>query len=176
MAEAGLRCVFFDRDGIVNESPGPGYVERVEDFHLQEGFVAAARMTQSKGYGVAVITNQRGVARGIMSMKVVEQIHGHLVAELKARGISLLGIYCCPHDRDVCDCRKPLPGMLLQAAADHGIDLANSWMVGDNESDVKAGHAAGCKAVRVAPLTESSAAEVRVATMPELPEVLARLL
>jgi D-glycero-D-manno-heptose 1,7-bisphosphate phosphatase len=173
---ARARCVFFDRDGVVNESPGPGYVERWEDFHLLDAFVAAARVACERGYGIAIITNQRGVARGLMTHETLEQMHARLVDELMARGIPLLGIYCCPHERDSCTCRKPQPGLLLQAAEEHGIDLAASWMIGDNETDVQAGQAAGCHTIRVAPQNEPTKANERVPDMKALPPLLAQLL
>lgn len=144
------RCVFFDRDGIVNQSPGPGYIERLEDFHLQPGFVAAARVALDRGYGVAVATNQRGVARGIVSMQTVEAIHAHLTALLAGQGIPLLGVFCCPHERDTCTCRKPQPGLLLAAAREHNLDLSACWMVGDSETDIEAGRRAGCRTVLIA--------------------------
>jgi len=144
------RCVFFDRDGIVNTSPGPGYVERLEDFHLQPGFIQAARVVLARGYGVAVATNQRGVARGIMSIQTVEAIHAHMTAALAEQGIPLLGVFCCPHERDTCTCRKPQPGLLLAAARAHNLDLGACWMVGDSETDVEAGRRAGCRTVLVA--------------------------
>ncbi len=143
------RCVFFDRDGVINQSPGPGYVERLEDFHLEPGFVAAARVALARGYGVAVATNQRGVARGVVSMQTVEAIHAHLTAELAAQGVPLLGVFCCPHERDTCTCRKPQPGLLLAAARVHDLDLSACWMVGDNETDIEAGRRAGCRTILV---------------------------
>lgn len=143
------RCVFFDRDGIVNRSPGPGYVERLEDFHLQEGFVQAAKVALAHGYAVAVATNQRCVARGMVSMQTITTIHDHLSAALADQGIPLLGVYCCPHERDTCTCRKPRPGLLLAAAEEHGLDLEASWMIGDNETDIEAGRRGGCRTILV---------------------------
>ncbi len=170
------RCVFFDRDGIVNVSPGPGYVERWGDFHLVPEFVAAARLTLERGYGLAIITNQRGVARGIMSQKTLDEIHAKLVAVLKEQGIELLGIYCCTHERDSCACRKPQPGLLLQAAKEHDIDLDASWMVGDKETDVEAGRRAGCKTMLVDGSSVPTDADVRVPDMAGLPGALERCL
>lgn len=143
------RCVFFDRDGIVNVSPGPGYVERPEDFHLQPGFVTAAKTALAHGYVVAVATNQRGVARGIVSVQALEAIHAQMTRQLREARIELLGIFCCPHERDTCTCRKPQPGLLLEAARQHHLDLSLCWMVGDKESDVEVGRRAGCRTVLV---------------------------
>ena len=170
------KCVFFDRDGIVNISPGPGYVESWQDFHLMSEFVVSARIAAAKGYAVAIATNQRGVARGIMAQEALDEIHAKLRGALSAAGISLLGIFCCIHERDSCDCRKPLPGLLLQAAEAHHIDLAASWMVGDKETDVETGRNAGCHTILVGQPNAESNAEYRVADMAALPGMLERVL
>ncbi|MCF7847392.1 MAG: HAD family hydrolase [Kiritimatiellales bacterium] len=148
-------CIFFDRDGIVNESPGPGYVQRWEDFYLQPGFVAALRVAKEKGYPAVVITNQQGVAKGLYSEEKLQDIHQRFRVLLRAHRLDVLDIYYCPHlDADGCECRKPKPGMLIEASKKHGLDLSKSWMVGDSENDVEAGHNAGCRALRV--MTDSS--------------------
>ncbi len=170
------RCVFFDRDGIVNTSPGPGYVERMQDFHIEPAFLAAVDVVASLGYSLAIVTNQRGVALGVMSRQDLEQIHAHLADELIARGAPLLGIYCCTHERNTCTCRKPQPGLLRQAAAEHQIDLAASWMVGDRESDVEAGRRAGCRTLLVAENPPSTRATKVISTLDLLPQTLQSLL
>jgi histidinol-phosphate phosphatase family protein len=162
------KCVFFDRDGIVNVSPGPGYVERPQDFHLIPEFIDCAKIAQRLGYVLAIATNQRCIARGIVTQQTLDEIHAKLSAELDAEGISLLGIYCCPHERDSCDCRKPLPGLLLQAAADHNLDLRASWMIGDSETDIEAGARAGCRTIRVCSAATETAADFRAVDMREL--------
>ena len=162
------KCVFFDRDGIVNVSPGPGYVERPEDFHIIPAFMDCARTAERLGFITAVITNQRGVARGIMTLETLKEIHTMLEKKLADNSIRLAAIYACTHERDTCTCRKPQPGMLLQAAREHNIDLASSWMIGDSESDVEAGRRAGCRTIRVCPDDVETAADFRVADMPEL--------
>ena len=146
---SGRAAVFFDRDGIVNLSPGAGYVERWEDFHLQPEFVEALRIAARLGFAAVVVSNQRGVARGRMSAATVDEMHRRLREQLRAQGVDMLDILYCPHERDTCDCRKPQPGMLLRAAAQYGLDLARSWMVGDAESDVEAGRRAGCRTILV---------------------------
>jgi D-glycero-D-manno-heptose 1,7-bisphosphate phosphatase len=167
------KCVFFDRDGIVNISPGPGYVERADDFHLIPEFITCAEIAIANGYKIAIATNQRGVARGIMSMDAVNAIHNKLLNILEKHNISLLGIYCCPHERDSCSCRKPLPGMLLQAAKEHNINLAQSWMIGDSETDIEAGQNAGCRTIRVCEKSATTKADLRAADMAELADKLA---
>ena len=172
-----IRCVFFDRDGIVNRSPGPGYVERWEDFDLLPEFVAVLRTVLDLGYEAVVVTNQRGVALGRMSLEAVDDIHGRLRRVLRDRhGLGLLDILCCPHDRGECTCRKPQPGMLLAAAQRYGIHLPSSWMIGDNERDVEAGRRAGCRTIRVSTEDEPSAADVRVRSMAELHERIREIL
>lgn len=163
-----IPCVFFDRDGIINVSPGPGYVERVEDFHLMPEFVDALRVVAEKGYAAVVITNQRGVGRGIMTQETLDAIHDHLVKALAKEGLVLRDIYVCVANDNAHPNRKPNPGMILEAARDHHIDLARSWMVGDSETDVQAGHRAGCRAVLVKDSEKPSEADVRLKHIREL--------
>jgi len=170
------RCVFFDRDGVVNQSPGPGYVEHPDAFILQTGFVAAARLAIARGYSVAIATNQRGVARGIVPQSTLDAIHARMVTELASQGITLLGIYCCTHERNTCTCRKPQPGLLLEAARQHGLALAACWMVGDKESDVEAGRRAGCRTVLVAAPPETTRATLVVTHIDLLADALAAVL
>ena len=171
-----MRCIFFDRDGIVNTSPGPGYVEKVEDFHIQPSFLEAAAVARDHGYGIAIATNQRGVARGVMSKQALDAIHDKLIALLQSHGISLLGIYCCTHERNTCTCRKPQPGLLLQASKEHDIDLSQSWMIGDNETDIEAGRRAHCRTILVNPSPPANTrATYVISTITELPATLRKL-
>ena len=173
-----LKCVFFDRDGIVNRSPGPGYVERWDDFHLLPEFVDSLRIARNLGYVAVVITNQRGIAVGCMTTASVEDIHQRLRAELKDQhGLDLLDILYCPHDRDDgCDCRKPKPGMIREAARRHGIDLTQSWMIGDSHKDVEAGHSAGCRTVWVSTKATLGPADFVFTDMAALRDGIAKLL
>ena len=136
-------CVFFDRDGIVNQSPGPGYVNHLDDFHILPGFADCVRAAAEKGYPAVVVTNQRGLSRGITPPAQLDAMHAKLRAELAAEGLGLLDILICTAADDAHPDRKPNPGMLRTAAERHGLDLAKSWMVGDRESDVKTGQNAG---------------------------------
>ncbi len=172
-----LKCVFFDRDGIVNQSPGPGYVERWEDFHLLPEFVETLRIVTERGYAAAVITNQRGVALGCMTAATVEDMHRRLQTLLKEQhGLSLLDILYCPHDRGTCDCRKPKPGMILEAARRHGIDLSQSWMIGDSPKDAEAGKAAGCRTILVGDKAKPGLADFIFSSMGELRSGIAQIL
>jgi len=173
---AARPCVFYDRDGIVNVSPGPGYVERVEDFHPIPDFVESLRVTLAKGYEAVIITNQRGVGLGLMTEVTLQDIHRRLLQRIEAAGLRLLDIVYCTATDNHDPRRKPNPGMLLEAAEKHSLDLGRSWMVGDNEKDVLAGHAAGCRCIRVAPLEKETAADHHIATMAELPQLLEKML
>ena len=169
MSAAKIKCFFFDRDGIVNQSPGPGYVESWDDFHVMPEFPAILQKITDAGYAAAIITNQRCVARGIVDEETLTDMHNRLVALLHDDyGLSLLDVYCCPHERDSCECRKPKPGMILTAAEEHDIDLSASWMVGDRETDIETGKRAGCRTIYVTddPLRED--ADITVASMKEL--------
>lgn len=168
MSEQSLQpCVFFDRDGIVNRSPGPGYVERPEEFHVLPGFIDALRVVSSKGYPAVLITNQRGVARGFMTMDALEAIHHKLRRTLLDEKLNVLDIYVCPHEKGHPD-RKPSPRMIQRAAREHRLDLSRSWMVGDRETDVEAGRGAGCRTILVSENSERSQADVCLRSMDEL--------
>lgn len=172
------KCVFFDRDGIVNESPGAGkYVLSWEEFHLAPEFPECLRIAHRCGYEAAIVTNQRVVALGLISAGRLEAIHQRL-RDLLERDYrqGLLDILYCPHDAGVCACRKPSPGMLLTLAARHDIDLGRSWMVGDAETDVEAGERAGCRTILVGPVPADAQPDARVDALPALPALLESLL
>ena len=173
---AARRCVFFDRDGIVNESPGPGqYVLQWADFRLMPAFVDALRIVAKHGCHAAIVTNQRAVAKGLLTTEGLEEMHRRLERMLAAEhSLRLLDIAYCPHDENECSCRKPQPGMLLALSRKHGLDLASSWMVGDSASDVEAGRRAGCRTILVAGKGKAagSEADITVGSISELPDAL----
>lgn len=147
-----MKAAFIDRDGVVNEELD--YVYRTEDFHVLPGVVEGLRLLQGRGWKLVVVTNQAGIARGLYTEADYQHLTAHMRALFAAQGITLDGVYHCPHHPDHgvgayridCRCRKPRPGMLLQAAADLGLDLAESVIVGDKQSDLEAGRAAGLAA------------------------------
>jgi D-glycero-D-manno-heptose 1,7-bisphosphate phosphatase len=147
------RAVFLDRDGTINAEQG--YLYRVEDCRFLPGVKEAVKRLNGAGFLVVVVTNQSGIARGYYSEADLEKLHQYMENEFAASGARIDGWYYCPHhpdfpaDSEVCDCRKPLPGMLLAAAEELGIDLSSSWMVGDKSADVEAGIAAGCRPILV---------------------------
>ena len=161
------KCVFFDRDGIVNESPGQGrYVTCWADFHLIPEFPVCLQSVLKMGYQAAIVTNQRAVARGLMTLEDLADIHRRLKRLLMRQyGLALLDVAHCPHDENECSCRKPSPGMILTLAKKHNLDLAASWMVGDSETDVEAGRRAGCSTILVADKAGGSKADGQVPSM-----------
>ncbi len=170
-AWTGHPCVFFDRDGIVNQPPNDEqrYVTRAEDFHLMPGFVEAFRVVLGRGYRAVLITNQSGLSRGRMTQADLQQIHDKLLAHLKAEGLDLHDIFVCDSADDAHPNRKPNPGMILEAAKKHGLDLTRSWMVGDQEKDVEAGRRAGVgKTVKVRANPGQTKADVQAPSMLEL--------
>jgi len=172
------KCIFFDRDGIVNESPGPGYVEHWEDFHILPEFIDILRIVTALDYAAVIITNQRGVGRGIMPLATLEDIHRRLQATLREQhGLELLDIFTCTHDHDAhCECRKPKPGMILAAACKHSLDLANSWMIGDSPKDTEAGRAAGCHTILVNPSATPDLADLTFGSLVELRKKISAIL
>lgn len=147
------RAVFLDRDGTINAEHG--YLYKVEDCCFLPGVKEAVKRLNVAGFLVVVVTNQSGIARGYYSTVDLEKLHQYMEKAFADAGARIDGWYYCPHHPDfpddsaVCDCRKPLPGMLLAAADELGIDLSSSWMVGDKSADVEAGIAAGCRPILV---------------------------
>jgi D-glycero-D-manno-heptose 1,7-bisphosphate phosphatase len=141
------RAIFLDRDGVLNrKAPEGSYVASLSDVQLLPGSLEAIADLCRNRWKVFVATNQRGIARGLLSVASVEQIHKHILDQVRNSGGQITQLYVCAHDyTDQCDCRKPKPGMLLRAAREHSLDLTRSWMVGDSVSDIQAGRSAGCK-------------------------------
>jgi len=152
------RAVFLDRDGVINRKAREGqYVTRWEEFHFLPGAAEGISLLNKAEWSVIVISNQRCVAKGLLTIEELEAMHRRMCGELAAAGAKLDGIYYCPHEKDPpCSCRKPAPGMLFTAAKEHQIDLASSWMIGDSESDVEAGKQAGCKTAQLVENPESA--------------------
>ena len=160
-----LDAVFLDRDGTLNVKAGEGaYVTTPDQLVLLPGAGAAVRRLNQAGVEVILVTNQRCIARGLLSPAGYAAVADHLRRLLAAAGARLDAEYFCPHEGGGCPCRKPLPGLLRAAAADQpNLDLAYSALVGDAESDVQAGLAAGVTTVRLAPPGTVTAAHHRCA-------------
>jgi D-glycero-D-manno-heptose 1,7-bisphosphate phosphatase len=140
---AGAPAVFLDRDGVVIENR-PDYVRSWQDVSLLPDAAEALHRIDDAGYKIVLVTNQASVGRGLLSLEEAVGINRQLVETLQRSGIEIDGVFLCPHrPEDACDCRKPAPGLILQAAAALGLDLAASLLVGDAVSDLQAGLAAG---------------------------------
>lgn len=149
------KAIFLDRDGTINKYVG--FLRNIDDFELLPTVSKAIKMINCSGYLAIVVTNQPVIARGEVTFAELDEIHNKMETLLGKDGAYLDGIYFCPHHPDSgfdgevkelkfnCECRKPKPGMLIQAAEDFNIDLKQSWMIGDGEHDKGAGKAAGCK-------------------------------
>jgi D-glycero-D-manno-heptose 1,7-bisphosphate phosphatase len=139
--------------------------------------VDVLRLVRQKGYVAVIVSNQRGVALGNITSAIVDDLHHRLRTVLKEQhGLELLDVFYCPHDRNQCECRKPKPGMLLEAARRHAIDLNQSWMIGDSLKDVEAGKAAGCRTVLVNATETSDQADEQVTDMAALRSSIAKIL
>lgn len=144
----GIPAIFLDRDGTINIDHG--YVHQIDNFEFIEGAIEAMAELKKMGYALVVVTNQSGIGRGIYSEDSFMQLTEWMDWSLADRGVELDGIYFCPHHpeakdeayREDCNCRKPKPGMLLEAQSFLNIDMASSIMVGDKLADMQAGRAA----------------------------------
>lgn len=147
MGRSLRRAIFLDRDGTLIEDAK--YLSKVEQVKLLPGAAAAVKAWNEAGWLVILITNQSGVARGFFPESRVGEVNAHLLNLLEAEGAKLDAIYYCPHGPDDgCECRKPKPGMILQAAREHDVELSGSVMIGDKADDVLAGEAAGCRGIQ----------------------------
>jgi D-glycero-D-manno-heptose 1,7-bisphosphate phosphatase len=153
-------AAFIDRDGTINvRPPEHEYVTAVEEFAWLPGAADGLAQLAAAGFVLTVVSNQRGVARGLVSLGVLGEIERLIQCELAPRGFQISAFRYCIHDHgDGCDCRKPAPGMLLDLARGLDLDLERSWMIGDSEDDIRAGRAAGCHTAAVTP---GVAADVR---------------
>jgi D-glycero-D-manno-heptose 1,7-bisphosphate phosphatase len=138
------KALFLDRDGVINIEKE--YLYKKEDFEFIDGIFELCHYYQNKGYSIFVVTNQSGIARGYYTIKDFENLTHWMVGEFAKQDIEIKKVYYCPHHPDItgtCDCRKPKPGMILQASKEYGIDLKNSIMVGDKQRDIEAANNAG---------------------------------
>ena len=149
------KAVFLDRDGTLVHPRH--YPSRPQDLCLYDGVCEELRDLRQAGLQLVVVTNQSGIARGYFTEQDLQRMHAYLAQQLASYDVQLQGMYYCPHHPDGivpglarrCDCRKPAPGMLLQAASDLQLDLRCSWFVGDILDDIEAGNRAGCRTILV---------------------------
>jgi len=158
-----VKAVFLDRDGVINELiryPEHGILDSPlteGQFHVVKGAGKAIRELQQGGYRVILASNQPGIAKGHMSKQAFQEIRQKMIQELAEEGAHLDGEKYCLHHPEAkiekyrveCACRKPKPGMLLEAGQEMGIDLSRSWMIGDGLTDIKSGKEAGCRTILI---------------------------
>lgn len=182
-SKTALRTAFLDRDGILNEKMPEGqYVTRWEEFRVLPGVPEALRRLNEAGVRVVVVSNQRGIARGLYSAADVAAIHAKFQEQIGLAGAHIDGFFICPHDKGECNCRKPLPGLFEQAVAQFPeITAATSAMIGDSISDIEFGRRLGMRTVfvegdreRRKPGAEAAAelADLRCASLVEAVDVL----
>lgn len=159
-----IRAAFLDRDGVINvRPPEHDYVRDPDGLVLLPGVADAVRRLREGGLTPIVVSNQRGVALGLVSIDALRSME----EKIEAADIGIERFYYCPHDvSEDCNCRKPRPGLLLQAAAELDVNLSESVMVGDAESDIAAGRAAECTTVRIAPGGTETSADLRADDLP----------
>jgi len=157
------KAVFLDRDGVINEivyHKEMGIVDSpftVDQFNLLPEVGSAVNRFHKQGFMVILVSNQPGIAKNHFNMETFEKIKQKMKNELEKSGAKLDAEYYCFHHpeakiekyKKICDCRKPKPGMILQAANDHDIDISKSWMIGDGINDIQAGFQAGCKTILI---------------------------
>ena len=155
------RAAFLDRDGVFNVRPRPHeYVRSLGDFSWIDGAAEGAARLAHGGFMLAVVSNQRGVARGLVDPAVLVEIEEEIQSALRPLRAEIGAFRYCPHALEAgCECRKPQPGMLLSLARERGIDLSRSWMIGDSASDVIAGQRAGCATALIGDSIDAAALE-----------------
>ena len=139
-------ALFLDRDGVVNVEKN--YLHKIEDFEFIEGIFELCKKYEALGYAIVIVTNQSGIARGYYSEEDFERLSAWMIERFRDEGIEITALYHCPHHPEIsgaCSCRKPEPGMLLDAAKKYDLDLEASLLVGDSERDITAAHRAGVK-------------------------------
>jgi histidinol-phosphate phosphatase family protein len=141
--------VFLDRDGVINEkAPEHDYIRDWSQFRFLPNVADWIRIVNALDYLVIVVTNQRGIARGMMSRDAVDGIHAKMIGELARIGARIDDVFVCPHENDVCECRKPKPGLVRQAQEKWDIDIARSLMIGDSDDDAELAQGCGLRFLR----------------------------
>lgn len=141
-----IKAIFLDRDGVINDNSI--HVNKPEDLIIYESAKKGVKLLYEAGYHIFIVTNQGGIELGYLTEERLNSIHGKMVTELKPY-CNITEIVYCPDYKRESNCRKPKPGMILKLAEKYKIDLKNSWMIGDRETDIEAGIRAGCKTAKI---------------------------
>jgi D-glycero-D-manno-heptose 1,7-bisphosphate phosphatase len=137
-----IKTIFLDRDGVINKEVG--YLHKIKDFKFIDGVFDACLYFRSLGYQLIIVTNQSGIGRGYYNEDDFHVVNNWMLEKFSKKDINILDVFFCPHGPESdCNCRKPKPGMFNQANNKYGIDMKNSWMIGDKEADVQAAKTAG---------------------------------
>jgi len=143
------KAIFLDRDGVINKNRSD-YVKDISELKIFSNVSESIKKLKNYGFLVIVITNQSAINRGLTSHENVNKIHHSIESFLEKNKTSIDAFYYCPHKPDEnCMCRKPKPGLIIQASNEFNIELKSSWMIGDSDSDVKAGELAGCNSIKI---------------------------
>ena len=139
-----IKTIFLDRDGVINKEVN--YLHKINDFEFIGGIFDACLHFQSLSYKIIIITNQSGISRGYYTESDYQKLTQWMLEQFQYKNVNILDVFHCPHGPDsTCDCRKPKPGMLIEAKINHNIDMEKSWMIGDKEEDIMAANAAKIK-------------------------------
>ena len=139
-----MKTIFLDRDGVINKEIN--YLNKIDDCEFIDGIFDACLYFQKLGYKIIIISNQSGIARGYYTESDYKKLTQWLLRQFENNNIDILDTFHCPHGPDSnCDCRKPKPGMFIKAKNKYKIDMKNSWMIGDTETDIQAAISAGVK-------------------------------
>jgi len=141
------KAIFLDRDGVINQER-KDYVKKLDEFIILDKTSDAINIIKNHGFLVIIITNQSPINRKLLSVETLNKIHEKLQSYLERYDTSFDGVYFCPHTpSENCECRKPKPGLIVQAVTDFQIDLSQSYMIGNSETDIHAAKNAGCKGI-----------------------------
>ena len=137
-----IKTIFLDRDGVINKDIF--YLYKIKDFKFINGIFEACRHFRTLGYSIVIVTNQSGISRNLYKEEDFQNLTTWMLEEFKKNDVAILDVYHCPHGpNSLCNCRKPQPGMLLDAKMKYRINMKDSWMIGDKEADIVAANNAG---------------------------------
>ena len=143
------KAIFLDRDGILNKNRND-YVKNIDELEINPNIGNFVKKLNENGFLIIVVTNQSAINRGLTTHENVEKIHSEIQSFLNNFGTKVDRFYYCPHTpSENCECRKPKSGLLKKAINDFSIDPYNSWMIGDNDSDIISGRSVGCKTIKI---------------------------